>query len=252
MQTNISSINFDYSERDKKLFQPETHKHWENISKDYNILRKKRIKKIDLVQSGSHKDWITSRVNLHVSQSLFRMLYLVEEFRNSTVSFNSVAGAALIKSIVEIPLHFGYILWVLSEIHDFEKIRTELGKIAFGNRSEKSGLTTSGKITHAELYKKSDTMIKKLFKGKDSDIQIFESMYKDANATGHHNYEARMLTGIQNKDIWKAGDRKKLFVFFSNNIFPFFMHCDAALSMSTVLLKAIDHYLKHMPTNFDK
>ncbi len=249
LEVNSKSIDFNYTNGDRKLFTDDQHRHWDNIKENYFVLSKKILLKVVLPQTGSHKGWITSRVELHVSQSLMRILYLVEEFCHASENFNSVAVAALVKSISEIPLHLGYIVWVLSENHDFEKIRTELRKISFGNINPKSGLTGSLKITQRELYERSDQMMRKFFKDQPG-FDIFESLYKDSNAIGHHNYEARMLTGIQNGDTWKAGDRKELFVFFSNNIFQIFMYCDAALSMSKILLSAIDHYLSHLPENF--
>jgi len=250
MLTNVDSIEFNYSEEDKKLFKPEQREHWKNIQRHYLDLRKKCLQEITLPQSGTHREWITSRVNYHTSPSLIRLLYLTEGFCNSSKTFNAVSSAVLVKAMVEIPLHLGYITWILSEHNSFEEIKSELHKLAFGNRDPESGLTTSGKVTQKILYTRSDEMVKKIFKKNPSAINIFESLYKDANATGHHNYEARMLTGIQNKDTWKAKDRKESFVFFSNNIFQFFMHCDAVLGMSGLLLKAIDHYLSHLPLNF--
>ena len=252
MLTNANSVFFNFSDEDKKLFDPVQHEHWDNIKKYYEKLKKECLSEVYLPQSGSHRGWITSRVNFHVSQSLMRLLYLTEEFCNSANAFNSVATAALAKSITEVPLHIGYIVWILSECRDFEKIRQELHKISFGNRDPKTGLTTSGKITHKELYTRSDQMLQKLFKDEPSKINIVESFYKDSNATGHHNYEACMLTGIQNKDTWKAGDRKELFIFFSNKIFPFFLHCDATLGISSILLNAIKYHLENLPENFTK
>jgi len=250
MQTNLDRVVFDYSETERKLFDPKQYKYWDNIEKNYFKIKEQIVSEVNLPQSCSHKEWITSRVHLNVSQSLMRLLYLTEEFCNASNTFNSASSAALIKSIVEIPLYLGYIVWILDENHDFDKVRSELHKIAFGNRDSNSGLTISGKVTHKDLYTKSDYIIEKLFQKDKSTIKIFERLYKDSNATGHHNFEARMLTGIQNKDTWRAGDRKELFVFFSNTVFPFFMHCDAALGISTILLKAINHDLDHLPNNF--
>jgi hypothetical protein len=251
MLTNLDSIDFAYSEEDRKLFESEQYEHWDNIQKHYIKIRKRFKLEVHLPQTGTHKEWIRSRVDMHVAQSLMRLLYLVEEFCSASLAFNSVAAASLIKSMAEIPLHLGYIVWVLREHNDFEKIRIELGKIAFGNIDPKSGLTTSGKISNKDLYIKSDIVINKMFEDNSSERGIFESIYKDSNATGHHNYEGRMLTGIQNKDIWKAGDRKSLFLFFSNKVFQIFLHCDVILGMTTVLLKAIDHYLDQLPINFE-
>ena len=182
-----------------------------------------------------------------------RLLYLVEGFCEASEGFNPVNTAVFVKAMVEIPLHLGYLVWILDTYKDFDSIKNELSKIAFGNRDEKTGLTISSKISQKTFYSRSDEMIRKFFKDEPSKIDIFETLYKEANATGHNNYEGRnLLCGVQNGDTWRAKDRKEWFVFISNNIFRFFMQCDAVLGMSDIILKALDHYLKQLPDNFTK
>ena len=253
IQTNIDSIVFDFSEEDKKLFSDDQKRHWANIQGFYEKLKARCSGEIEIPISASHKEWITARVNLHITTSLMRLLYLVEGFCGVTKNFNSVASAVFVKAMTEVPLHLGYLVWILVEHNDFESIRIELSKLAFGNRDKGVGLTVSSKISQKDLYTHSDAMIGKFFKDQPSTINIFETLYKEANATGHHNYEGRnMLCGLQNNSTWYAKDRKELFVFYSNNIFQFFMHCDAILGMSHVFLNAIDHYLNQLPDNFKK
>lgn len=253
IQTNTNSISFVFSEDDTKLFNDDQKRHWENIQKFYEKLQKRCLPEIEIPISASHKTWITARVNLHTTTSLMRLLYLVEGFCDVSKKFNGVASAVFIKAMTEVPLHLGYLVWILSEHNDFESIRAELSKLAFGNRDKGVGLTVSSKISQKDLYTHSDAMIKKFFKDQPSTINIFETLYKEANATGHHNYEGRnLLCGVQNNDTWHAKDRKEWFVFISNNIFQFFMHCDAILGMSNVFLGAMDHYLSQMPENFNK
>ncbi len=248
ISTNTDQILFDFKDEDSKLFDPEQQKYWRHIETSYIELKSRCLLTAELPQTGTHKDWIKSRVNLHVSQSLMRLLYLLEEFCCSCKNFNGVSAAALVKAMVEVPLHFGYMTWILTEHNEFEKVRFELNKVAFGNRDSLSGLTTSSKITQKVFYTRADEMMKKLFKDEPAAMNVFERLYKDANATGHHNYEARMLTGIQNGELWKAGDRKELFVFFSSKIFQFFLYCDTIVTMTSFFIKAIDHYLEYLPT----
>lgn len=252
-KTNISSINFVFNEEDKNLFGDDQKRHWESIQNFYEKLQKRCLPEIEIPISASHKTWITARVNLHIATSLMRLLYLTEGFCDMSVKFNAVSSAVFIKAMTEIPLHLGHLVWILSEHNDFESIRAELFKLAFGNRDERVGLTVSSKISQKDLYTHADAMIKKFFKDQSSTINIFETLYKEANATGHHNYEGRnLLCGVQNDGTWQAKDRKEWFVFISNNIFQFFMHCDAILGMSDVFLNAIDHYLNQLPENFKK
>src|SRR3989344_1485744 len=211
--TNIDSVSFNFSEEDKKLFTNQQHEHWKNIEECYIKLKSRCIEKIELPQSGTHKEWIASRVALHTTPSIMRMLYLTEAFCEAAKSFNSVSCAALIKALTEIPLHFGYIVWVLDSTKDFEVIREKMRALAFGHIDSKIGLTTRSNVSQKELYERSDEMMKKFFKEHPSSINLFETMYKESNATGHHNYEARMLCGLQNGDTWSAKSRKEQFVF---------------------------------------
>jgi hypothetical protein len=251
MNTNKDSIAFDFSVEDRKIFNDEQREDWDQIESSYEDLKKLCQTKIDIPITGSHKEWIAARVNLHVTPSIMRLLYLTESFCDATAEFNSVTSAVLIKAMAEIPLHLGYLVWILDSKKDFESIRVELSKIAFGNRNPKTGLTVSSNISQKTLYSRSDEMIKKFFKDQTSEINILEELYKDANATGHHNYEGRnMLCGLQNNGTWLAKDRKELFLFYSKNIFHFFMYCETILSMSKIFLSAIDFYLKELPDNF--
>jgi hypothetical protein len=253
MATNKDSIIFNFSEEDKKLFGTNQKKYWENIQNFYIKLKAHCLNEIKIPISGSHKEWITARINLYTTTSLMRLLYLSESFCEASKEFNSVSCAVFVKAMTEIPLHLGYLVWILAEHDDFKSIQNELGKLAFGNRDKGVGLTVSSKITQKELYTRSDEMIKKFFKDQPSTINIFETLYKEGNATGHHNYEGRnMLCGVQNRGVWEAKDRKEWFVFLSNNIFQFFLQCDVILGMSDILLTAIDHYLKNLPENFKK
>src|SRR3989344_505010 len=246
--TNINSIAFDYGEEEQKLFNDDQKRHWKSIEGYYVKLKNRCLSEVTILESCSHKEWIQQRVGLHVTTSLMRLLYLAESFVQATKSFNAVASAAHVKAMAEVPLHLGYLVWILAEHKDFQGIRGELSKIAFGNRDQKTGLTSSGKISQKTLYSRSDEMMREFFKDQPSSINVLETLYKETNVTGHHNYEGRnLLCGVQNDSIWKAKDRKEWFVFISNNIFQFFLHCDTAIGMSYLFLDAIDHYLNQLP-----
>lgn len=264
MQLNKKQIKFHFTKRHLKLFTSDQHQHIASIEKAYAKLLSKCTIHAKLPISCSHKEWITSRVKLHMNTSLMRLLYLTEGFCDTAQKFNAPATAVLIKAVVEIPLHMGYLVWILCDDAKqdpqdsakrvgltFNEIREELDKISFGIRDKNTQLTFKGKISAKEYYEKADAMVKKHFIDQPSSINIFETMYKEANATGHHNYEALMLCGIQNKYVWNARDRTELFQFFSNNLFQFFMHCDAILGMTSIFLSAIEHYLAVLPDYFD-
>lgn len=247
MLVNKNTISFSFSDEDLKLFNKNQKEDWKNIEKYYTNLSKRLIKKVELLNKGTEKEWIASRVNLHRAPSLMRLLYLTETFCESTLNFNSVSCAMTIKAMIEIPLHLGYIVWILDQHKDFKSVKEELMKISFGNRDSQTGLTKSAKITQKNLYIQSDKMIKKFFKENSQTSNTFEELYKEANATGHHNFEARMLCGLENKGIWKERDRREQFIFFDTKIFSFSLNCVVILFMTNVFMKAIDHYLDQMP-----
>lgn len=249
--TLADTIAFNFDENDTKRFDEDQRISWGNIEKHYQDLKQKCLDDVKIPATGTHKEWIKSRVKLHETTSLVRLLYLVESFCDNTLKFNSVAAAANVKAMVEIPLHLGYLVWTLYNRKAFSAIREDLAKVTFGNRDASTGLTSSSRISQKDLYSRADQMMKIIFKGEASRINIFEALYKESNAIGHHNYEGRnVLTGNQSGDVWKIQDRKDQFIFLSNNIFQFFFYCDAILSMSSMLTNAIDHYLNHLPDYF--
>lgn len=252
MNTNIESIAFDYSESDKAKFQNGQDIYWKNIEESYQKILLKCNDSLKISNSGTHKEWVSQRVKLHMTTSLMRLLYLTESFRDSAVKFNIVSAAVHNKAMCEIPLHLGYLVWVLSSRTKFDDMRLELSNIAFGLRDPDTGLTGHAKISQKTFYKRADEMLEKHFKDNPSTIKIFETIYKEANATGHHNFEGRsMLTGLQNGDTWVSKDRKEWFIFLSSNIFQVFLHCSTVLLMSLVFVNAIDHYLNQLQENFD-
>ncbi|HSE34925.1 MAG TPA: hypothetical protein VLB83_02260, partial [Candidatus Paceibacterota bacterium] len=210
--TNAESIKFNYSNEDLLLFNDDQKRHQKNIEEFYIKLRARCLSEVEIPISASHKVWITSRVNQHVTSSLMRLLYLAESYCDSALKFNAAGCAVTIKAMLEIPFHLGYLTWILDQQQTFGGIRAELGKIAFGEKDPASKLTGRSKISQKVFHQRADEMMKKFFQSKPSDIKIFETIYKEANATGHHNSEGRMLVGWKNDDTWRAKDRKEAFV----------------------------------------
>ena len=250
MISNKNSIKFTFNKTDKKLFSTEQKDDFKEIEKYYSKLHARLEEKICISDNGTHKQWITERVKLHINTSIIRLLYLTEAFCNSAKHFNSVATGSLIKSMLEIPLHIGFLAWVLSEEKKFKDIRKQLIKIAFGLRDKKTSMTIQSKVTRRELCEKTDAVMKKSFK-KQSDF--FKWLYKESNVIGHHSFEGReMLCGIMDKyGCWQAKDRKESFQFYSNNIFQFFFYCNSILGLTDILLNATEHYLKQLPDYFE-
>jgi len=130
-------------------------------------------------------------------------------------------------------------------------MREELAKITWGKKDDKTHLTYKANITQKEFYTRADEMIEKHFKDQPSTIKIFETVYKEGNAIGHHNYEARnVMIGVLGKKAWKPKDRKEWFIFLSSHIFQLFLHAGTILGMSVFFVNAIDHYLENLPERF--
>jgi hypothetical protein len=251
MFTNLDEIKFRYSKEDRALFDDFQRRYFDNIEKNYIKLKAYCLPEIEVVQSATHKEWIRARINLYVTTSVMRLLYLTETVTEASNNFNAVTVAVHIKAMIEIPFHLAYLVWILSEKHTFEEIREELKKVAWGIPNPDTGLTYRTNVTQREFYEKADLVTKKLFNETPDMLNVFETIYKDANATGHHNYEGRnVLVGVQNDNTWKMRDRKEWFVFLSKNIFQFFLQADTILFMSDVLIKAINHYVDQLPDNF--
>jgi hypothetical protein len=250
--TNADSIKFEYIKEDEDLFNSDQKELWKSIEQKYLELKNKCLDNIEIKTSCSHKEWVTCRVNLHVTTSIMRLLYLTESFCDNSKKFNSVASAANIKSMVEIPMHLGYLLWIISEHSTFDTIKPKLHALAFGNRDHDTGLTNNPLISQKELHKKTDLMLKKLFDNDENTLNIIETVYKEANAIGHHNFEGRnLLNGVQNGDasggVWRQKDRKEWFVFISGQIFQLFFYADTILQITSVLENAIAHCIEHLP-----
>lgn len=245
MKTVSPSINL-YSKEERKLFPKTQQRFFSDIAKNYKLLHGQYVDTVILPESGTHKEWIAARVTMHVNSAIMRLLYLTESFAHSANAHNGVACSTLVKGMVEIPLHLGYLVWVLSSDHNFKKVRRELDKMAFGSRDAKTGLTSVSKVNNKEMYQKTDEQMGKLFEDKKI-TDIFERLYKESNAVGHHNYEATMFCGLQNGDTWHSKDRKENFIFLTSKIFQIFLYVSTILFMSNMFLKAIRHYQKHMP-----
>lgn len=246
---NVNPLVFNYSDEDIKLFDSKQHAHWKSIEDFYLKLNNECLSEIRLPQVCPSQEWVVSRVHLHVSQSLLRLLNLTEAFCNASKEFNIMSAAALIKAMTEIPLHIGYILWILRTHKDYSVARKKIMELAIGERDSITGFTSKSRVGQKTLYIRADEVIRDLFGNKSSDVGIFETLYKESNVVGHNNFEARMLTGIYDlkENIWRAGGKKDLFILFTNGMFPLFFYCDAILSMSYVLFQAIDRQLKTTP-----
>jgi len=253
MHLNKKNIRFPLTWKYGKFFNSDQKVSLKNIEKYYSELHKRCVREIYKPIEATHKEWISARVLLHVNTSLMRLLYLTETFYHSLKKFNSASVGVLIKGMTEIPLHIGFLVWVIAKHNTFKEIRKQLMRLSFGDKDQKTELTYRSKVTGKELYENSDMMDREFAKDNNSH-NLFEILYKEGNAIGHHNFETReMFCGIMDlkKNTWYAKDRKELFKFYANNIFQYFLYCDAILGMTNIFLKRIDYYLDRLPEYFE-
>lgn len=251
MATTLEAISFNYSEEDAKLFQNEQDRHWRNIEEKYLLLRNRCMEEIPTPVQTTQNIWVRTRTNRLLTTSIMRLLYLTESFRDSAIQFNAPATAVQVKAMVEPGLHIANLAWVLeNHRNNFDSIRVEFDRMAFGRR-DRGELTTRARISHRDLYRRADTLLSRLenTSGENHLINVFETIYQEANATGHHNFEGRdTLIGVTDtNNTWHPRDRKEWFTFMSSNIFQFFLHTSTIFTMSHIFIGMIDHYLEHLP-----
>lgn len=256
MTTTLETLSFNYSNEDVTLFQNDQQRHWESIKKYYPLLRARCLEEIPTPVETNQGEWVTTRSNRLLTTSIMRLLYMGESFRDASIRFNGPAAAIHAKAMVEPVLHIANIAWILEHHNtNFEQIRREFDQAAFGQR-DRDGLTTRARISNRQLYTRADELMQRLGNGEEDtpDINVFETLYQEANATGHHNFEGRdILIGVTDKnDVWRPKDRKEWFIFMSSNIFQFFLHASTVFSMSYIFVGMIDHYLKQLPERLSR
>lgn len=247
--TTQETINFNYSPEDVKLFKNNQEVNWRAIENSYIQIRLRCMGEIIMPSTASHKVWIEARVNRLLVTSIMRLLYLGESFQDTSLKFNAPSTAVHVKAMVEPVLHVANLVWILRHKDNFDEIRAELARMAYCNRATNE-LTTSAKISQKELYTRADELIHLYTEGVEKEYpNLFQILYQDSNATGHHNFEGRdMLIGLPDKqNVWRPKDRKEWFIFLSSNIFPFFMYTRMIFSMTSIFIGEIDYHLENMP-----
>jgi len=251
MTTTLETLSFGYSDEDAALFQNDQQRYWDSIEEYYPLLRERCLDEIPTPTITNQREWVRTRTNRLLTTSIMRLLYLGESFRDASLKFNGPAAAVHAKAMVEPVLHIANIAWILENHNvDFDQIRIEFSQMAFGRR-DGGGLTTRANISNRQLYRRADELMRQLGNSEDDtpDINVFETLYQEANATGHHNFEGRdTLVGVTDEnDIWHPKDRKEWFIFMSSNIFQFFLYTSTVFSMSHIFVGIIDHYLEQLP-----
>src|SRR3989344_408055 len=97
VNTTLLSVSFNYDRADRELFESDQQRQWHNIEDLYRKLRSRCLLETPLPVKCSPKEWLTTRCRFYETNSLMRLLYLTESFRDSAKKFNAVAAAIHIK-----------------------------------------------------------------------------------------------------------------------------------------------------------
>ena len=178
--------------------------------------------------------FIQSRVQMFMSQTLLRSLFIKDEIVRSLNSNNFPAFYALVKSFLEIPAQLGYLTYILYENKSNEELKNALNKLVF---SHKGGLTEiKGKepINIMTMFDKLDFVLRKMRLSETTDpeeIKKFKvdkpmrTIYEDICNFGHPNFMAYLSVGKINKEgFWVAKDPKKLESYKFELYGGFYMH----------------------------
>ncbi len=177
----------------------------------------------DNIKIASETDietFFQSRIQMFLSQTLLRSLFLKEDIVHALNSNNFPAFYALAKAFLEIPAQLGYLTYILYENKSDEELKETLSTMIFAHQG---GLTTEIErkpINIMTMFDKLDAVLEKmellqvLDKEKIKDIKKQKPMrvlYEDVCNFGHPNFMSHLSVGKINKDgYWEAKNPDKL------------------------------------------
>lgn len=172
-----------------------------------------------------------SRLQILLSSVLLRSLLLKEGLVLALNNNNFPTYYAVLKSFLEVPALLGYLVYLIYNNQDLNKIILAMKKLQLGTRE--AGSLSVGKeeaLNILTMFEKLDSVLKgiaadgkdteereKILKGED----ILTSTYKDICNFGHINWSAHLSVGILNKEsIWEA---KKNALGYKEELYGFYM-----------------------------
>ena len=177
----------------------------------------------DNIKIGKESDFetfIQSRIQLYLSQTLLRSLFLKDQIMKALNANNFPAFYALLKAFMEIPAQLGYLTYILYEDKPIEELRESLRKLVFAHSG---GLTTEinlKPINIMTMLDKTDIVLENIEIFGKTDIneikqikkeKIMRTVYEDICNFGHPNFMSHLsVGGINKKGYWKSKNPKKL------------------------------------------
>ncbi|HEY4513556.1 MAG TPA: hypothetical protein VJH06_03530 [Candidatus Paceibacterota bacterium] len=176
-----------------------------------------------------------SRIQMFLSQTLLRSLFLKDQMVHALNTNNFPAFYALAKAFLEIPAQLGYITYILYEDKSEEELKDALRKMVFAHQG---GLTTEIElkpINVLTMFDKLDLVLKKIDLSQtidDEEIKkikegklLMRTIYEDVCNFGHPNFMSHLSVGKINKDgYWEAKNPDKLESYKYELYGGFYMH----------------------------
>jgi hypothetical protein len=208
-------------------------------------------------------------MQMFLSQTLLRALFLKEELVHSLNTNNFPAFYAVAKSFMEIPAQLGYATYILYESKSDDEIREALSKLIFAHRGGLTEVPNAEPISVMKMFDKLDHVLQEIAltqatseeeKARIRKDKAMRTMYEDVCNFGHPNYMAHLsVGGMNNSGYWKAKTPSTLKNYKFELYAGFYMH-HFTTSIGTIMITAsmiarhpkVDHFKKlKSPLLFD-
>lgn len=208
--------------------------------------------KIEICPTNKFDIFIQSRVQMFLSQTLLRSLFLKDEMVCCLNSNNFPAFYAIAKSFLEIPAQLGYLNWVICEDKTDEEIQKELNKLVFAHKGGLTEIKGRDPINIMTMFDKLDIMFKRIDSSKQNFKKPLRTLYEDVCNFGHPNFMAHLPVGKISEDgYWIAKDPKKLESYKYELYDGFYMHyLTIAINVIHLMISMLNRHPKI--NNFNK
>ena len=234
-------------EVDKSIDPVMVQEDFDMIDNFKNNICKYLYTKIKIGTETDRDTFTQSRVQMFLSQTLLRSLFIKDEIVRALNANNFPAFYALAKSFLEIPAQLGYLTFILYENKSDKELIEVLNKLVFGH---KGGLTKKmgvAPVNVMDMFDKLDIVLQKIALSEASGSkqidkikteQPMRTIYEDVCNFGHPNFAAHLSVGGINKEgYWTAKDPKKLESYKYELYGGFYMH-HFTTAIGTVLITA--------------
>jgi hypothetical protein len=195
-------------------------------------------------------DWnvaFQNRVQVFLSQSLLRSLFLKDAIIEALNSNNFPAFYALTKSFLEISAQLGYLTYLLYENKPDEELKEKLHQMTFAHKGGLSAEIGVEPINVLTMFDKLDIVMQKIDLSQTTDAEeikrikankAMRTIYEDICNFGHPNFASHLSVGkMNNAGYWTAKDPKKLESYKYELYGGFYMH-HLTIAIGTIYIAA--------------